>query len=132
MYTALLTTHITCATLSIMLFLFRGGYKIARGQLPAHLFFRVAPHIVDTVLLAAAIGLTLQISQYPFINDWLTVKFFALIGYIILGSIALKRTQTRAATTVAVVAATLLFAYIVSVAWYHLPLGFAVWFVATP
>lgn len=123
MYIPLLTTHVTCAILSISLFITRGGLKLAQGDVPDRFVFKVVPHVIDTVLLLSAIGLTVVIGQYPFVNSWLTVKLFALIAYIILGSVALKRARGRPATTISLVAATLLFGYIVSVAWYHDPLG---------
>jgi len=123
--------HMSCAATSISLFLIRGGFKIVTGAIPNHVMFKVAPHVVDTLLLVSAIALTLKIGQYPFLNSWLTVKFFALVAYIILGSVALKRTERRGTTTMAVAVATLLFGFIVSVAWYHHPLGVAVWVITT-
>ena len=37
--------------------------------------------------------------QYPLVHGWLTAKFFALIAYIVLGTIALKRGKTRASAS---------------------------------
>lgn len=88
-----------------------------------HKAVRIAPHLVDTILLVSAIGLTLLIDQYPFQTDWLTVKFFALIAYILLGTIALKRGKTRTIRYLALASAILTFGFIVSVAWNHQPLG---------
>jgi len=85
---------------------------------------RIAPHLIDTVLLASAIGLTLILQQYPFVNDWLTAKVLALIAYILLGGIALRRGPTRAIRAAAWVAALATFGYIVSVALTRHPLGF--------
>ena len=57
-------------------------------------------------------------------NGWLTAKVLALIAYIILGSIALKRGSTKAIRALAWVAALATFGYIVSVALTHDPRGF--------
>ena len=74
------------------------------------------PHVIDSVLLAAAIGLMMVTGQYPFAQGWLTVKVLALLGYIILGSIALKRGRNLRVRTIALVAALATFAYMVGVA----------------
>jgi len=132
-YLILFYTHVTSALTSITFFMVRGCWMLTDHALLQHRFVRIAPHVVDTVLLASAIALTVTLSQYPFVNNWLTVKFFALVGYIILGTIALRRGKTKFLRTLALVAAILLFGFIVSVAWYHHPLGFLLWFrTSTP
>ncbi|MFP5404148.1 MAG: SirB2 family protein, partial [Gammaproteobacteria bacterium] len=55
---------------------------------------------------------------------WLTAKLFALIAYIVLGTIALKRGKTRKVRIAAWVAALLVFAYMVAVARAHAPWPF--------
>ncbi len=56
---------------------------------------KVVPHIVDTFLLLSALTLCVLISQYPFVNGWLTEKLFAVIAYIVMGYVCLKgRTVT--------------------------------------
>ena len=77
---------------------------------------RIAPHVIDTILLISAVCLTLILDQYPFINGWLTTKFFALILYIMLGTIALKRGRTRFIRVAAFGASIGVFAFIVVVA----------------
>lgn len=85
---------------------------------------KIAPHIIDTVLLASAIGLAVMIEQYPFQHSWVTAKVFALIAYIVVGTIGLKRGKTKTIRVVAWLAALVIFAYIVSVALTHSPLPF--------
>ena len=46
----------------------------------------------------------------------LTAKLLALVAYILLGTIALKRGKTKTVRTIAFVAALAVFAYIVKVA----------------
>jgi len=82
----------------------------------ARRWVRVAPHVVDTVLLASAIALAVTIGQYPLVHGWLTAKLFGLVAYIVLGMVALKRGRTRAARITAFCGALLVFAYIVAVA----------------
>lgn len=123
-YLALKHLHLTAVTLSFALFALRGLWMLVDSPQLQRRWVRIVPHLIDTVLLASAIGLTLILQQYPFINDWLTAKVLALIAYIILGSIALKRGSTRPIRATAWVAALATFGYIVSVALTHDPLGF--------
>lgn len=87
---------------------------------------KILPHVIDTILLGSAIVLTVILSAYPFEHNWLTVKLLALVVYIVLGTIALKQGKTPAIRGIAFVAAILTFGFIVSVAWYHHPLGLLV------
>ncbi len=128
-YLAAYYTHVTCATLSITFFLVRGLWMFTANDLLQHRLVKVSPHIIDTILLLSAIVLTILIRQYPFLNGWLTAKVFALIAYIVLGTIALKRGRTLTTRAIAFAAAILSFGYIVSVAIYHHTLGIFVWLV---
>lgn len=84
---------------------------------------RILPHVVDTVLLASAVALVVVVQQYPFVDPWLTAKVCALLVYIGLGTIALKRGRAKTIRLLALLAALLVFAYIVSVAVSHNPWG---------
>ncbi|MDS4026233.1 MAG: SirB2 family protein [Candidatus Contendobacter sp.] len=123
-YLALRELHRTAVILSLTLFALRGLWMLADSPQLRRRWVRIVPHLIDTVLLASAIGLTLILQQYPFVNGWLTAKMLALIAYILLGHIALKRGPTRSIRAVAWVAALATFGYIVSVALTHDPLGF--------
>jgi uncharacterized membrane protein SirB2 len=89
----LLGTHIACALASPILFSIR-AWRSIRGRDPARGWLRVTPHVVDTLLLLAGVGLAFLIRQYPFVNGWLTVKLFALIGYVGVGHVAVRRAHT--------------------------------------
>lgn len=77
---------------------------------------KLVPHVVDTLLLVSALVLVFWSAQYPFVQAWLTAKVLALIAYIVLGTIALKRGKTKGVRTFAWFAALATFAYIVAVA----------------
>ena len=123
-YLALRHLHLTAVVLSFALFALRGLWMLADSPYLQRRWVRIVPHLIDTVLLASAIGLTLTLQQYPFVNGWLTAKVLALIAYIILGSIALKRGPTKPIRAAAWVAALATFGYIASVALTRSPLGF--------
>ncbi|GAB2900838.1 SirB2 family protein [Uliginosibacterium flavum] len=111
--------HVSCVMLSISLFVLRGCLQLAGVDWRRWKLLRIAPHVVDTALLGAAIWLTLLLHQYPFANSWLTAKLLALVAYILLGTIALKATQPPARAAAAGVAALFCVSYIVSVATTH-------------
>jgi uncharacterized membrane protein SirB2 len=115
-YLSLKHFHMTCAALSGSLFLLRGVWMLRASNLLQAKWVRIAPHIVDTLLLASAIGLAAWSQQYPGQQPWLTAKLGALFGYIVLGSIALKRGRSKGQRLAALAGALALFAYIVLVA----------------
>ncbi len=52
---------------------------------------RILHHLSDLGVLVTGLLLGHFISQYPFANDWLTAKFAALLVYMVLAPISLKR-----------------------------------------
>lgn len=108
--------HITCAVLSGSFFLLRGVWMLLESDALQRRWVKVVPHVVDTVLLTTALTMVFWSAQHPFVQPWLTAKVLALLAYIVLGTIALKRGQTKATRTAALVAALAVFAYIVLVA----------------
>lgn len=115
--------HVGCAALSIAGFAARGALMLRGSPLLDTRFARVAPHIVDTALLASALWLAWAIGQYPFVHGWVTAKVFALLAYIALGSLALRHGRTRAVRAAAFVAALAAAGYIISVALTRDPRG---------
>ena len=121
MYMTLKHLHLAAVTLSISLFLLRGYWMLISSRWLNRRPVRIIPHLVDTVLLVSAVGLALMLHQYPFVNGWLTAKLLALVAYIVLGIIALKRGRSKGTRTLAFGAALLTFAYIAWVAVRHDP-----------
>ncbi len=115
-YLAIKHLHLTCVGLSGSFFLLRGIWKMRDSAMLDKRWVKVLPHVIDTLLLASALTLAVLSGQYPFQQNWLTAKLFALILYIVLGTVALKRGKTPAIRTAAFIAAILVFAYIISVA----------------
>lgn len=77
---------------------------------------RITPHVVDTVLLVAAIGMLVTGRINPLDAPWLLAKIGALLVYIGLGTVALKRGRTRGVRLGAWLGALAVLLYIVSVA----------------
>ena len=115
-YSTLKHFHMGCAAASGSLFLLRGAWMMRASPMLQQRWVKVAPHLVDTALLVSALILAAWSAQYPFVQGWLTAKVLALLGYIVLGTIALKRGRTLAIRTGAFIGALVLFGYIVAVA----------------
>lgn len=116
--------HMTCAAVTITLFVLRGAWMMRGSPLLAARWVRIVPHVVDTLLLASAITLAVIIGNAPVTHGWLTAKVIGLVLYIVLGTIALRRGRTRTVRIAAFVAALVVFGYIVSVAFTKSPLGY--------
>jgi len=110
------TIHVGCALLSILGFTIRGILMMRESAMLQKRLFKIAPHIIDTLLLGSAIWLAVQYGLSPGDNPWLMAKIIALLLYIGLGTVALKRGKTKQVRIIAWLAALLVFAYIVSVA----------------
>jgi uncharacterized membrane protein SirB2 len=113
---AIRAVHIGAVFLSIALFALRGGWMIADSPLLGTRFARVVPHVVDTVLLAAGIALSVLSQQYPLAQPWLTAKIGGLLLYIGLGTVALKPGRSKSVRLAAFVGALLVVAWIVATA----------------
>jgi uncharacterized membrane protein SirB2 len=116
LYPALKIVHVSTVTLSVSLFLLRAGWMLADSPRLNRLWVRVLPHVNDTLLLAAALGMVYLSKQYPFVEPWLTAKLLALLVYIVAGSIALRRGRTRGVRLAALALALVSVIYILAVA----------------
>jgi uncharacterized membrane protein SirB2 len=122
-YLQIRMVHVACVATSITLFVVHGSWIVLSGR-GLWRWLRVAPHIVDTLLLASGLTLAFLIQQYPFYNsDWLTAKVIGLVVYIGLGVTLFRGPRSRAVRAMVGLMAVLVFAYIVSVALSKQPLG---------
>jgi uncharacterized membrane protein SirB2 len=124
MYYLTRSLHELCALASFTLFVLRGVWMLRGSPQLSRRWVRILPHVIDTLLLASAIALTLMLQQYPLTHAWLSAKLVALLVYIGLGLVALRYGKTRGARATAWVGALAVFIYIASVALSHDPRGF--------
>ena len=87
--------HLTAVGLSILFFVFRFIWSQFDATALSKKWVKILPHIIDTVLLASAIWLCFILSQYPFVNAWLTFKVIGVVLYIVFGLFALKKAKTK-------------------------------------
>lgn len=120
-YNLIKQLHLATIAVSLALFVLRGAWMMAGSSRLQARWVRIVPHVNDTLLLASGIGLAVLIQQYPLVHGWLTAKLFALILYIALGTVALKRGRTQGQRIAAWLAALAVFGYMVAVARTHAP-----------
>lgn len=120
-YALLKHIHAVAATIVLILFVLRGIWMVTESPMLQRRWVRVLPHVNDTILLLAAIGLAMFTGLAPFV----IAKILGLGLYIVLGTIALKRGRTKPIRVAAFVAALSVLAYIFAVAIRKTPLPFA-------
>jgi uncharacterized membrane protein SirB2 len=121
-YAIVKSLHVGCAGASLALFVLRGAWMIPAPRRLQQPWVKVVPHAIDTALLASALWLAWQLGADG-TRGWLTAKVIALLAYIALGTIALKRGRTLSIRLAAFAGALATFGYIVSVALTKSPLG---------
>ncbi len=97
MYLALKHIHMVSIALSVLLLTVRYVLMMMDSALLHKKFLKVAPHAVDTLLLASGIGLIFITGFIPFTAHtmWLTEKISCVLVYIALGFVALKMGRTK-------------------------------------
>lgn len=103
--------HLTFIALSLFGFCLRGYWMMTASDKLQAKWVRIAPHIIDTGLLASAIAMLIAYPLLPWQHPWLIAKIIGLVAYIVFGYKALKNHSVGAFA-----AALLCFAYIASVA----------------
>ncbi len=108
--------HVAFAYITIAGFVVRGLMSIAESPLRNARWLRIAPHVVDTLLLAFGIALAVSLSLSPLANGWLMAKIIGLIAYIGFGVMAM-RARGRSLKIAAFIAAIASVGYIFAVAY---------------
>ena len=117
--------HVTMAALTIAGFVTRAIWAWRAPRLLQLPPVRVLPHVVDTLLLASAIGLLFAYGWNPLAQGWLVAKIGLLLLYIALGMAALKPWFTPPARAAAFAGAVAVFGWIVAIALAHRFVPFA-------
>jgi uncharacterized membrane protein SirB2 len=123
-YSLLKQLHLTTIAITLTLFMLRGVWMMADSPRLQARWVRIVPHLNDTVLAASGIALAFTLGLSPLEHGWLAAKLIALVLYIVLGTLSLKRGKSRGQRIAAWIAALLVFGYMVSVAVAHDPLPF--------
>ena len=122
-YLEIRAAHIGAVAASgILLFIRAVAFNVAGAKWAMSWPVRLLSYTIDTVLLTAAMMLTTVIRQFPFVDSWLTMKLLLLVVYIFLGYRSL-RGSTPAIRWASLVGAAVVYAFIISIATAHNPLG---------
>ena len=81
--------HFSLAMLTVVGLVMRIGWSYLAPQMLALKAVRIAPHLVDTLLLVLGIVLALNLPG-GFLQGWLIAKLIALLAYIGFGVMALR------------------------------------------
>jgi len=122
-YVYLKLLHISLVLASGALFAWRGVAVLSGRSWGMARSVRYASYGLDTALLLAGVGLWLMLGLNPLREWWLGTKLGLLLLYIVLGSLALKRARSRRMRLACFVAALACYAFMLSVARFHHPLG---------
>jgi len=123
-YGLIKSVHQGAVALSLAGFFARGAASLAGAGWVRSRLARTLPHVVDSVLLASALGLAWMLRLTPASTPWLMAKIVGLLFYIALGMIALQPGRPVGVRATAWVAALAVFGWIVSVALLKDPRGF--------
>lgn len=115
--------HIGLVLTSGSLFAARGLGVLRGAQWAMTPGMRRLSYSLDTALLAAALLLLYILDLNPFAVAWLGTKIALLLLYIVLGTFALKRARTPRMRLIFYIASLLCFAFMLTVARAHHPLG---------
>jgi len=128
MYPIIKNIHVSSVVLTFLFFFLRGIWMLQDNSVLQQRWVKILPIFIDTTLLLSGISLIIILHQYPGTQTWLTAKLIALLIYIIIGSIALKRGKTKTIRATAFLLALATFFYLVSVALTRTAIPFLVWF----
>ncbi|MDD5460384.1 MAG: SirB2 family protein [Methylococcales bacterium] len=84
------TLHLTFILLSILSFVGRVILSETHPVILKQKLFRIAPHIIDTILLLSGITLIYQGNWLSTDYSWIIAKIVALLGYIGLGVVVMR------------------------------------------
>lgn len=116
MYATLKLIHMSAAIVTISGFALRGFWRLTGSPNLQLRLVRIAPHVIDTIFLLSGIGLILSLRLQVLDHPWLITKLVALVIYVLLGTVALKRGKTANVRLGAFLLSLATFAYIVGVA----------------
>lgn len=108
--------HVLTVLISISGFVLRGIWMIKDSPRLQERWVRITPHINDTILLVTGVSLAVRIQQYPFVHGWLTAKMIALLVYIGLGMVTIRRGGGKRQRIITWLAAILVFIYMIGIA----------------
>ena len=116
MYFTVKFIHVSAAILTVSGFTLRGLWMLSGSALLDHKLVRILPHVIDTVFLLSGIALIVLLRLPVLSQPWLLTKLLAVVVYILLGMVALRRGRSRRTRAIAFALALMTLVYITGVA----------------
>lgn len=82
--------HMTLALLSVALFTLRFAWLLMNSAQLDKKWVKIAPHVIDTLLLVIGVVMAVKLSINPMEQLWLGEKILAVLAYIFTGYYTLK------------------------------------------
>lgn len=123
MYIALKHLHLTFVVISLLIFFVRGVFLFINSPLLTKKIMKIAPHIINTIMLVSGVVLAVNLGMKPGEHPWIMAKIIGLIVFIVVGVGAFK-VRNRLLQKILWIDALVVFGYIVSVAITKNPMGF--------
>lgn len=95
LYFAVKHLHLTLVAVSVLFFVVRFVLHMRQSSIMDKKFIKIAPHVIDTLLLLSGLSLCFIIQQFPFVDPWLTEKIIAVAAYILLGVMAMRTDRNK-------------------------------------
>lgn len=86
--------HIALAYLTVASFVIRGVWTLTGSALREEKWVRIAPHVIDTLLLGLGVVLAIRLGVSPF-SGWLAAKLLGLLAYIGFGVVTMRAASGR-------------------------------------
>lgn len=87
--------HMTLALISVSFFTLRFIWCLINSPMMEKKWVKISPHIIDTLLLLAGIGLWVKLALNPLEQMWFAEKLIGVVAYIFTGVYALKLARNR-------------------------------------
>jgi uncharacterized membrane protein SirB2 len=114
--------HVALAYLTVTGFVMRAVWALGGSPLRQEKWVRIAPHVVDTLLLVLGLIMAYQLAISPF-SGWLGAKLLGLVAYIGFGVLTMRASQ-RPLQLLGLVGALVSIGYIFVVAYAREPMPF--------
>lgn len=111
--------HVALAYLTVAGFLMRSLWALTDSPLRRQRWVRVAPHVIDTLLLTAGVLLAIRLGVSP-LSGWLAAKLLGLLAYIGFGVLTLRASR-RPMQLIGLGGALLAVSYVFAVAFSRSP-----------